>query len=242
MEIAMPRLSSTRKQLLNTMMKEAIHEAAVSVLAEHGLEGMTMDRVAAAANLAKGSLYCYFESKQELLEFVHARIVGPIAKASDDVMRSELSAPEKLEAMLRIVFDQLAKHHGLFKLLLMDDARILLRPSMRTHRENAIRRFAAAVRQGIEEGQFRACDAEQVAVMLFGAMVELWHRAVAAGEFQQSGAIIRSLVRVFLYGVADPPGPAEKIRLREDPGAGRDLPLRARSDLPSPAKRERGRG
>ena len=56
----MPKLSATRKELLTTMMKEAIFEAATSVLCAHGVSGMTMDRVAAAAGLAKGSLYNYF--------------------------------------------------------------------------------------------------------------------------------------------------------------------------------------
>jgi AcrR family transcriptional regulator len=65
-KIAMPRLSRTRKQLLNAMMNDAIFDAAVAVLAEHGFKGMTMDRVAAAANLAKGSLYGYVESKPKL--------------------------------------------------------------------------------------------------------------------------------------------------------------------------------
>ena len=72
----MPRLSEARKELLTTMMKESIFEAATSVLSEHGLDGTTMNRVAAAADLAKSSLYDYFPSKDELLEFVSDRLVA----------------------------------------------------------------------------------------------------------------------------------------------------------------------
>ena len=49
----MPKLTAIRKQALDEMMREAIFEATVAVLSEHGVEGMTMDRVALAAKVAK---------------------------------------------------------------------------------------------------------------------------------------------------------------------------------------------
>ena len=45
-------------------------EAAMSLIAQHGLEGVTMRAVAAEAGLSYGSLFHYFSSKDELL--VHA--------------------------------------------------------------------------------------------------------------------------------------------------------------------------
>jgi len=166
----MPRLSSTRKELVTAMMKEAISEAAVSVLAEHGVDGMTMDRVAAAA---------------------------------DEVIRADLPATRKLEAILRVVFDQLAKHHGVFNLLLKDDtARVVLEPRRRTNREIAVGQFAAIFRQGIEQGLFRPLDPVQLAEMFLGAMGGLWERSLATGEVQQADSLIQPLMSVFLDGVA----------------------------------------
>jgi AcrR family transcriptional regulator len=199
----MPRLSSTRKELLTAMMKEAISEAAVSVLAEHGVDGMTMDRVAAAADVAKGSLYCYFNSKHDLLKLVHAKIVDPILKTADDLVRADLPPTRKLEAILRVVFDQLAKHHGVFNLLLKDDtARVVLEPRRRTNREIAVGQFAAIFRQGIEQGLFRALDPAQLAEMFMGAMAGLWERSLATGEVQQAGSLIQPLMSVFLDGIS----------------------------------------
>jgi len=42
-------------------------EAAMSLIAQHGLEGVTMRAVAAEAGLSYGSLFHYFRSKDELL-------------------------------------------------------------------------------------------------------------------------------------------------------------------------------
>ncbi len=52
----MSRCARREKELLNTMMKESIFEAATSVLCGTVVDGTTMNRVAAAAKLAKSSL------------------------------------------------------------------------------------------------------------------------------------------------------------------------------------------
>jgi AcrR family transcriptional regulator len=199
----MPKLSAARKELLTAMMQEAISDAAVAVLTEHGVAGMTMQRVAAAADLAKGSLYCYFHGKQDLLLLVHAKLVDPILKTADEVLHADLPAPRKLEAVVRAVFDQLARHHGVFNLLLEDDtARAVLEPRRRTNREIVVGQLAAIFRQGIEQGHFRRRDPAQLAAMFLGALGGLWERSLATGEVQQPDAMIESLLSVFLDGIA----------------------------------------
>jgi len=199
----MPRLSSARKKLLTEMMKEAIYEAAVAVLAEHGAEGVTMDRVAAAANLAKGSLYNYFRGKRDLLQFVHRKTVDPIVRAVDEMIRSDRPAAAKLEASVHIVFGQLGRHRELFTLLLESgDARVLLEDTRRTKREVAVAQFAEIFRQGIEQGLFHSFDPMQLAQMFVGAMAELWQRSLGAGRSQSAEPLIETLLGVFLHGVA----------------------------------------
>ena len=83
----MPRLRKARKELLTTMMKESIFEATTSVLCEHGVDGTTMNRVAETAELAKSSLYDYFPSKDELLEFVSDRLQVPFLQVVEETLR-----------------------------------------------------------------------------------------------------------------------------------------------------------
>lgn len=204
----MPRLSRTRKELLTAMMKEAIYEAAVSVLAEHGAAGMTMDRVAAAANLAKGSLYSYFDSKQGLLQFVHGKAIEPIQKAVEELVHSEMPVLAKLEAILRVIFDHTVQHRELFGLLLNDDdARLLLEPTERTNRQIAVGHFAEVFRQGMAEGVFQPHDPAQLGEMFFGALLGFWQPALAAGQFQQPDDLIKPLIAVFVHGARAPARP-----------------------------------
>ena len=199
----MPRLSEARQKLLTTLMKDAIYEAVISVLAEHGVEGMTMDRVAATANVAKGSLYNYFHSKQELLQFVLTKTVTPIHDAVDEIILSELPPAKKLEAILRTVYGYLAKHRGVLNLLLKDETvRVLLQPTDSTQRAVAIGQFATVFRQGIEQGVFRPVDSTQLGEMLLGAMTEVWERSLASDPSERMDAAIATILGVFLQGIA----------------------------------------
>jgi len=81
----MPKLTAIREQAINGMMKQALYEATIAVLSTHGVDGLTMDRVAAEAGIAKGSLYRYFRSKRDLLEFVYAKLVDPVFENMEQV-------------------------------------------------------------------------------------------------------------------------------------------------------------
>lgn len=165
----MPRLSAIRKQALDAMMKEAIFDATVAVLGEHGVEGMTMDRVALAANVAKGSLYHYFRSKRDLLEFVYAKTVDPIFAELVETVATAQPAIEKLGSHLRSLLDHVARHAQVFRLLFEDDtAHGLLQSSERSTREAGSERLAEIFRQGMAEGVLRPADPLMLARMFLG--------------------------------------------------------------------------
>ena len=111
------RLSKARSEFVTTMMKDTIFEAADSVLQQHGVNGITMDRVATTAGLAKASLYNYFEDKDDLLQFIYARLVEPFFHAMEDIAYGDLPAPRKLEKMLGMALEHSEKHKGVIRLL-----------------------------------------------------------------------------------------------------------------------------
>jgi len=156
----MTNLAERRKELLDSMMREAVYEGAVAVLTEYGLNGTTMDRVAAAAGMAKGSLYNHFRGKQELLEFVHDRAVAPMQEALDQIVKNRLCSAEKLASISRLWRGYLVKHHAVFEFLINDHAaKRLLRDTEQTTRASGIKQIATIIEQGIEEGAFRPVDA-----------------------------------------------------------------------------------
>jgi AcrR family transcriptional regulator len=198
----MPKYSEARKQLVDSMMKDAVYQAAVSVLLEHGVEGMTVDRVAAATHIAKATLYNYFPNKRELFELILARTFGPVLAALETIAASDRPVLEKLDRQLRAFVDNAVNRLTLLTFLLHDErVRGLIHSSDWEAREVAMRHFATVFQQGIDEGVFRATDASGLARMLFGAWNEVLSHKVQHGDLGDKDATVRTILDTFLHGI-----------------------------------------
>jgi AcrR family transcriptional regulator len=203
----MPKLSTQRKEMLTRMMKEAIFEAATLVLSEHGASGLTMDRVAAAAGLAKGSLYNYFRSKEDLLRFVYSRIIEPIAEAVTAIAQGSLPAMEKLEAMLRTLFEHISQHRGVLSLLMRDDAgRNAKESSVQHARADAMHHFVAVFEQGMREGVFREMDPVLGAEVFLAGMDKIYESHLLSGQARSVEQVVHGVMSFLLHGIGAPGG------------------------------------
>ncbi len=193
----MPRLSKARKALLNTMMKETIFEATSSVLCKHGVSGTTMNRVAEAANLAKSSLYDYFESKDDLLRFFNTRLVEPFFQAIEETAATELPAPQKLEKILRTAWEYAIKHKGLIRLLAEADQGSQIK---RETRPRFLRILTAIFEQGIREGSFRPHNPAHTGRMFHGCLSELFQMQVEGASNEEVNEFVGVLIVAVLSG------------------------------------------
>jgi len=185
------------------MMREAVYEGAVAVLTQHGLSGTTMDRVAAAAGIAKGSLYNHFRSKRELLEFVHDRAIAPIKEAVLEYLDQPISAADKLTAIVRRWREYLVSQHVVLEFLINDQgAHGHLRDAEQTARVWGIERIAVIIEQGIREGAFRPLDPLAVAEMFITASVGMAEQEMARGKTRSVQEGVDVLMGVFLHGLA----------------------------------------
>ena len=64
--------------------RERFAQAAMSLIARHGMEGVTMRAVAAEAGLSYGSLFHYFDSKDDLLMHAVDRLMAMQTKRFND--------------------------------------------------------------------------------------------------------------------------------------------------------------
>jgi len=198
----MADLAERRKDLLDSMMRDAIYEGAVAVLSSHGLNGATMDRVAAAAGVAKGTLYNHFRNKRDLLLFVHARTVEPLDEATDEIIAGEMSAIEKLTRLSRVWREELSKRRVAFEFLIRDSAaRDILMDDKNTGRSRAIRRVARVIEQGIQAGEFRSLDPLRVGEIFVGATIGMTEEEFVCGEQRSHEETTDVLIDVFLNGL-----------------------------------------
>lgn len=81
------------------LQRERFTEAAIGLIARHGLEGVTMRAVAAEAGLSYGSLFHYFSSKDELLKQVVHHLASQQTRRVNE-FSSQYSGLKALEHLL----------------------------------------------------------------------------------------------------------------------------------------------
>lgn len=91
--------------------REHILDAALRVFAEKGYHAATMQEISKEAGIAKGSVYSYFESKEQLLVSIFELYTKKIeARLQQFDQEKQFSPLKKLEMQIEYTFRQLAKY------------------------------------------------------------------------------------------------------------------------------------
>ena len=158
--------------------REAIIAAAGKVFHAHGYAAATMEAVAAEAGVAKGSLYNYFKSKQELFTQLFAEVISGDEAEVERLVAEPIPADEKLQKLLENVFTQLARYTAIGGLVLEFWATAArqqhsgeLSAMLEQMFSHSRKRIAAIVSQGVKAGQFRSEIDPDVAASLILAVV-----------------------------------------------------------------------
>ena len=145
-----------------------IIDAALIEFVEHGFSGSRLEDIARRAGCTKGTIFLYFESKQELFKAMVRRTMLPVIETGESMLEQhEGAARELLVKLLRQRFDYMTNSAAcaLPKLMLSEAANF---PELaRFYHEEIITRSHAIIertlRLGVERGEFREIDTSNVA-------------------------------------------------------------------------------
>ncbi|MFH2045667.1 MAG: TetR/AcrR family transcriptional regulator [Pseudomonadota bacterium] len=167
----MAKLAETRKAEWDLVMKNAIYEATVAVLNQHGFDGLRMDRVAKKAEVATGTLYNYFKNKAELLRHVIDTRFKPINHDFLEILKSAISPEEKLGNFVRIFLNSIKKYRSLMIIVTTAESLSLpIKAAVDEKREIGQKLLADVIKEGIAQGKFRHVNPMQTARLIFGAL------------------------------------------------------------------------
>lgn len=105
--------------------KKAIFDSAIRIFSTHGYNGATMEEISQSAGVAKGTLYYYFKSKEEIFHFImkqglamlkeHTMVQLKNADNDEDRLRglclSQLNLVHEHKDFLKVVISQLWGEH-----------------------------------------------------------------------------------------------------------------------------------
>jgi AcrR family transcriptional regulator len=147
--------------------------------------------------VAKSSLYDYFPSKEELLEFVVQRMFIPFMQAVSEILRADLPAPQKLEKVLRIALEMGTKYKGIHSLLAHVDRE---QDTKKRCRPQILEAFTTIFAQGVEEGSFHPYNPAHTGRIFMGAFGQLFELLSSSASEEVVNGYVDVLIDIALHG------------------------------------------
>jgi len=197
-----------------------IMTAALEVFTARGFSATRLDDVAKRAGISKGTLYLYFDSKDELFKaMVRETLVPNIELAEAQLGDDGVTTPELLVHVLRGMVSAIASPMGAIPKLIVAEANNF--PDLaRFYVEEVVGRgmsvLGRLLARGTARGEFRAVDPVAIAPIVMGPMMVLamWKHALephapapARGLFEL-GAFFENYTDLVLHGLLPRPGGA----------------------------------
>lgn len=202
----MPRVAASKREQYAADRAEHILEAALRVFSRRGFAEATMEEVAVEAGVAKGSLYLYFPSKDDLLDrLVHRGDLLPnlaelLARVRD------LPPARGIPILVAELWRRLKERKELVYILVRE---VFGRPErarlfIEQVRMPAAQALADYLRLWMERGELRRADPIASAQCLFGMLWYFLQTQELAGEAGISrlpdAVLTRTVADIFLAG------------------------------------------
>ncbi len=179
--------------------RAAILDAAKRVFLESGYDAVTIRDVIRQTNLAAGTFYNYYRSKEELLRALIEERVSALTEELKRVRGHARSLDEFVHGSYLAAFTHIVQEPVLSTLMMRNEAavRLLYQESVMGISTKALREdITDAIRRGI----MPPLDADYLAAALFGAGYEVG-RILAASPGRNPAAAAAFATRLFLGGI-----------------------------------------
>ena len=188
----MPRVKTQEKEL-------AILEAASRVFASRPFHEVLIDTIAADAGTGKGTIYRYFETKEELYFATVLHVVEALARELETRTRSETSAVKRLESIAALILNRFWERRYLLPFFQRDERFPMLEVELVKRREPILRVVQETILAGIEQREFRGIDARIGAELFLGMVrsMNLFHN-----PDDRLDELVAQLMSVFVSGTA----------------------------------------
>jgi TetR/AcrR family fatty acid metabolism transcriptional regulator len=148
-----------------------ILDAARALLVQRGFQDVALDDVAKKAGVAKGTLFLYYKSKDELFSAAFADLVGRLGENLQAVLDSPLEGRELLEDAVRVILDHFDRNKDFmaqFGVGRFPGCKAGSSSKLMDKMLGNMDLLAVIVRRCAGDGVVRAAAPEQTAAFLFG--------------------------------------------------------------------------
>jgi TetR/AcrR family transcriptional regulator len=190
-------------------------DAALDLFVEKGFSATRVDEVAARAGVSKGTLFLYFQSKEDLFKaVVRENIANKFPAWQEEFLTFEGTSSDMLRYAMSSWWERIGKTRasGITKLVMSEAQNF---PEIAAfYQEEVIQPGNAMIRRilarGIQSGEFRELDLEQAVHLIVAPMIFLmmWKHSMgacaASAKIVDPEQFIHLQVDVLLHGMTTP--------------------------------------
>jgi AcrR family transcriptional regulator len=195
----------TRRERERQRHRQEILDAALKVVAQRGIDGVTVEQVAKEADFAVGSIYRHFRSKDELVQELFAALSTRFLDDLEAIVRGPGPFGEKLEHVVQFAYDRQIEIQPVLQAFFATPGPLPEPGSPTGDQLSAIKRrhlaaFGSLVGLGQDAGAIGEGDRVSMALALTG-LITSYARAEAIYGQAYAGDAAGEVVRIFLGGV-----------------------------------------
>jgi len=209
---------TTKKEVVTAFRTGEILAAARRLMEHKGLDSLTMDEIAQAAGVAKGTLYLYFQSKDELLQALLTQVGEAMALDLEAVLAAPDPPPDKLRRVVAMLLQYVEQERELFPVYLRElikskSSREAISPSLQKHEERNLGLLTRLFTEGMVSKQFINVNPRLLAYLLKGMARAVGYYQMTVrhqGAFQEALPVVLELL---FSGIVLPPETPEEEAL-----------------------------
>ena len=164
--------------------RQELMDAAVHVFKEKGIGRTTVADITAAAGVAKGTFYLYFDSKEHLLGALKEQFIGEILENAAAVYSrvGQEDWESVLDAGVTSITDFFIAREDMIYVMVQEGVTEETKDLYAECERKVDEVFLTAIRLGVDSGAFGCTDPEMTARLLHAAFEGVLEKAILYGE------------------------------------------------------------
>jgi AcrR family transcriptional regulator len=194
----------TKQQVVTEFRCAEILEAARKVFSKRSFHDVTVDEIAAAAGIAKATIYQYFPSKQEIYVAALRQGVTDLIDRTNRQVEAAQETRAKLEAFVRVRLDYMEENREFFALYHSEFGNLTHPAGLNREMRNLYRKqlsfLEGVLRRAAERGETKPVQVETLATALYEATRGLMLRRMLGWSEMTVEQDVAALVEILWSG------------------------------------------
>lgn len=200
------RSPKQKRDVVKDFRTREILEAARHVIGEVGFQDASVERIALQANVAKGTLYLYFDGKESLLSRALRDGHEDLMERTHAAVQFGRTTSDKLRAVVAALLEFAAAHEAFCQVLLerpdQSNTGGAVAETLRENFAEHIRFVASLLEAGRRSGEFRELEPARAAQFLFELIRAALRERFRDGKPPDPDSDVEIILDFYLHGVA----------------------------------------